>query len=283
MAGVRLGLIAVWLVALALVTGPLGWFCRAGSPVIEGLARRTCRFLLAVLRIRVQVLGRPGPEQTARLVVANHVSWIDILVLGSLEPLCFLAKREVGLWPIIGTFARLKGAVFVDRTRRRSIPAANAAMADRLRTGRSVVLFPEGTTHDGTQRGRFLTSHLACLRDRSRLEPSLDASEVQAVALAYSDPVASWIGDASLLPHLWAVASGRGFACAVVFGAPMTVRPGYDRKALGRDLQSQMEVLVSRGSTLNAVGRVRTEHEPSPAEIGGPVFGAMKTEIQDRM
>ena len=283
MAGVRIGLIAVWLIALALVIGPLGWFCRAGSPTIEALARRTCRFLLAVLRINVQTLGRPEPGQPARLVVANHVSWIDILVLGSLEPLCFLAKREVGLWPIVGTFARLKGAVFVDRTRRRSIPSANAAMADRLRTGRSVVLFPEGTTHDGTRRGRFLTSHFACLRDRFRTESDLAACEVQAVALAYSNPIAAWIGDASLFPHLWAVANGQVFQCAVVFGTPMIVRPGYDRKVLGRSLEEQMEALVASGSTLNIFSSVCAADQYSSADRGRRVFGMMSNETQDRM
>ena len=223
-----------------------------------------CRVLLGLLRIRVLRDGAPGSN--ARLVVANHVSWTDILVFGSLEPLCFLAKREVGSWPLIGTLSRLQGTVYVDRSRRRTIPAVNRTMADRLGQDRSVLLFPEGTTHDGTRRGRFLTSHLGCLRDWLRGAPVLGECSVQAVALAYSDPAAAWLGDATLLPHLWAMLRRPPMTCTVSYGRDRAVGPGHDRKGLGRLLAREIDALLE--------GVPATQPGHAPAAAGAePAFG----------
>jgi 1-acyl-sn-glycerol-3-phosphate acyltransferase len=202
-----------------------------------------CRTLLALLGVRVVVAGRPGQE--ARLIVANHVSWIDVLALASVEPACFLAKSEVAAWPLIGRLAIGHGTVFIDRRRRRLIVPANAAIAARLAAGRSLLLFPEGTTFDGHRRGRFLTSHLACLRDRFAREPGLRQAHVQAIGLAYSDPAAAWIGDDTLLPHLWGVLTRPAVTCRLTYGAPMAVAPGFDRKVLGRTLADHVECLLS--------------------------------------
>ena len=199
----------------------------------------SCRALLVLLGVRIETVGRV-PPLPGRLVVANHVSWIDILALASVEPLCFLAKREVGTWPLIGPMAIRHGTVFVDRRRRRTILAANAGLAARLAAGRSALLFPEGTTTDGRRCARFLTSHLACLA-----RPDAAPRAVQPVALAYSDPVAAWIGDATLLPHVWAVLRRPGLVCRLSYGDPIAVAPGFDRKALGRDLKVAVEDLLA--------------------------------------
>ena len=214
----------------------------AAAPV---LMRLFCRVMLRLLRVEVTVTAKPCPPAGARLVVANHVSWIDILALGSLEPLCFLAKREVASWPAIAAFARRQGTIFHDRASRRTIPATNAALAACLAEGRSVLLFPEGTTHDGMRRGRFLTSHLACLRDRFRADPALIRCPVQTVALAYSDPAAAWIGDDSLVPHLWRLLKRPRMRCSLVFGTPMMVEWDYDRKVLGRRLALDVEASLA--------------------------------------
>ena len=144
---------------------------RRGAVLADRLAVVFCRGMLWLLDVHVTVERRAVATAGASLVVANHVSWIDILAFGSLSSTCFLAKSEVDRWPVISRFARLKGTVFVDRRRRRSIPPANATMAARLAAGRTVVIFPEGTTGDGTRLGRFHASHLeaaviACRRGR---------------------------------------------------------------------------------------------------------------------
>lgn len=173
--------------------------------------------------------------------MANHVSWIDPLILFAIAPSAVLAKREVGSWPVIAALARLQATVLVDRTRRMRIPEVNRAMAERLDAGRNMLLFPEGTTHDGSRRGRFLTSHLDCLAAvRAPARPA-----VQVAALAYSEPRAAWVGDDTLLPHLWSVLRGPSLTCRVAFGLPANVPPGLDRKSLGRRLAGEVEDLLA--------------------------------------
>src|ERR1700730_16220800 len=115
------------------------WPLRLWLPVAFG------RTLAALVRLEVAV-DRAPPPQVPRLIAANHVSWLDILALCSGEPVCFLARREVEGWPAASTCARRQETVFVDRQRRRTIPAANAAMAQRMLAGPPVLLFPAGTT-----------------------------------------------------------------------------------------------------------------------------------------
>ena len=263
MAGCRAVLIGIVLLLFCCLAVPFAWLGRRPTGFAPGWPMvLCCRVLLGLLRIRVVREGGPGVG--ARLVVANHVSWADILVLGSLEPLCFLAKREIGTWPLIATLSRVQGTVYVDRERRRTIPAVNRTMADRLGQGRSVLLFPEGTTHDGTRRGRFLTAHLGCLRDRLTAPPGLGACAVQAVGLAYSDPAAAWVGDATLVPHLWAVLRRPPMTCTVSYGRNRAVIPGHDRKALGRVLALEIEALLEAVPATQAEeGQAITGAEPA--------------------
>ena len=105
MAGARAVIIVVLLIIWVVLAGPLHWLGgRLGFAADAITQRWFCRRLLGVLRIRVVIEG--CGKGRARLLVANHISWLDILVLGAVEPLCFLAKREVGEWPLIGTLAR---------------------------------------------------------------------------------------------------------------------------------------------------------------------------------
>ena len=239
MAALRAVLIAIVVLLTAVLAVPVS---RMEPRLSAAIVQRACRVLLALLGVRLRVEGAPATG----LLVANHVSWLDAMLVLSARPLCVLAKSEVGTWPIIAALAASQGTVFVDRRRRRCIPAVNAAMADRLASGRAVLLFPEGTTHDGRRRGRFHTSHLACLRSLFACVPGRLRAEVQPVALAYSDPVAAWIGDDTLVSHLWRVLQRPGMTCHLRFGTPIAVERGYDRKALGRALRGEVEALLSR-------------------------------------
>ena len=111
------------------------------------------RLLCAGLGVRVRRHGELAPR--AGLIVANHVSWLDIPVLGSLAPMSFLAKKEVGDHPLGRRLVALQGAVYVDRGRRFKIPAVNADMARTLQNGSPVVLFAEATTGDGNRLSAF--------------------------------------------------------------------------------------------------------------------------------
>jgi lyso-ornithine lipid O-acyltransferase len=166
-------------------------------------------------------------------------------VLCSVEPVCFLAKREVEAWPVVSAFARLQETVFVDRQRRRTIPAANAAMAQRMLAGRPMLLFPEGTTGDGSALRKFHSSHFAAARDLLAAASGIETVCVQPVAIRYSSPAAAWLGDATLLPHLWSLLKGEPIRCDLMFGKPLAYARGESRKAITGEAASAIAGMLA--------------------------------------
>ncbi len=243
----------IFALLLFLLAAPLQWIAlRRSWPLRLWLPVAFSRTIIALLRLRVHAERSPQPEGP-RLLAANHVSWLDILALCSVEPVCFLAKREVGGWPIASTFARLQETVFVDRQRRRSIPGANATIARRLLAGRPTLLFPEGTTGDGMALRKFHSSHFAAARDLLAMANGVDKVAVQPVAIRYSSPSAAWFGDATLLPHLWSVIKGEPIRCDLVFGQPLAFARGEDRKAIANHVASIIaEMLAAMPRTKSA-------------------------------
>ncbi|MEV0927160.1 lysophospholipid acyltransferase family protein, partial [Streptomyces spongiicola] len=152
-AGTAAVLAGLVLAPVAAVLGPAG----RGR-----LAALWCRTVMRAFGVRVRVSGAvpprrlPGlPPGPGTLVVPNHVSWLDIPLVASVLPGRMLAKREVRRWPVLGPLARLGGTLFVDRDRLRELPAVVGAVAGALRRGSRVVVFPEGSTWCGRERGRF--------------------------------------------------------------------------------------------------------------------------------
>jgi lyso-ornithine lipid O-acyltransferase len=134
--------------------------------------------------------------------------------------------------------ARLQESVFIDRHRRRTISAANAAMAQRMLAGRPMLLFPEGTTGDGSALRKFHSSHFAAARDLLATASGIETVCVQPVAIRYSSPAAAWLGDATLLPHLWLLLKGEPIRCDLVYGKPLAYARGESRKAIAGEAAS---------------------------------------------
>ncbi|MGH6834574.1 MAG: lysophospholipid acyltransferase family protein [Methylocella sp.] len=238
-------ILIVLILLLFLSFAPLQWLAlRRRWPLRLWLPVALGRTLAALVRLDV-VAARAPPPQGPRLIVGNHVSWLDILALCSVEPVCFLAKREVEAWPVVSTFARLQETVFIDRQRRRTIPAANAAMAQRMLAGRPMLLFPEGTTGDGSALRKFHSSHFAAARDVLAAASGIETVCVQPVALRYSSPAAAWLGDATLLPHLWSVLKGESIRCDLDFGKPLTYARGDSRKAIAGEAESAIAGMLA--------------------------------------
>ncbi|MBK1784226.1 lysophospholipid acyltransferase family protein [Prauserella cavernicola] len=170
-------------------------------------------------------LSVPGPVGT--LIVANHVSWLDIVGLLALEPAAFLAKREVANWPLVGEQARRLDTLFVDRWALRSLPETVAAVAARLREGRSVAVFPEATTYCSGEGGPFR---------RAVFQAALDAgAPVRPVTLSYlqgglPSTVAAFVGDDTLARSLGRVTRASGLTLRV--RAHTALAPEGDRKEL---------------------------------------------------
>jgi lyso-ornithine lipid O-acyltransferase len=229
-----------------------GW--RVGRSAAPWFQKLAC----AALGVEVRVHGRPAAG--ARLIVANHVSWLDIPVLGSVEPMTFLAKREIGAPALGGRLARLQGIIFVDRRRWRCIPAVNAEMARAMAKGEPVALFAEATTSDGTRILPFRSSHFEAIR-----QAAIDsgAAVIQPVFLDYSRlaglpvgrrdrPLFAWYGDTTFMPHFRRFVAAGATRCDVHYGQPIPVSTEARRKVLARRTESQVRALAGAARSANS-------------------------------
>lgn len=198
-------------------------------PVIAWWLRR----LASILNLEVEVQGTPVAAPA--LWVSNHVSWMDIPVLGGVRPINFLSKAEVARWPLVGRLAQAAGTLFIQRGSGDS-EQVRAAMADALRGGRNVLFFPEGTTTDGHNVRRFFPK---------LFQAAIDAGcPVQPMVICYRDgdglhPVAPFIGEDALAPHLLHILNGERIRVSVRFLAPEPAA-GADARTLALHCEEQM-------------------------------------------
>jgi lyso-ornithine lipid O-acyltransferase len=168
------------------------------------------RMLCRILGVTVEIKG-DAPQIGPCLVAANHVSWLDIVVLSAVMPCSFVAKREVGTWPLFGAMARLQRTVFVDRTKQHTTGESRDDMSVRLAANETLVLFAEGTSGDGASVRNFKSSFFAAANDDTKIMPATLAylSQWNMPLTRRQRPSIAWYGDMELAPHLWqALASG---------------------------------------------------------------------------
>jgi 1-acyl-sn-glycerol-3-phosphate acyltransferase len=228
-----------------------GW--RLGRTLTVAFHRLLCFTIDARLRLH----GAPSLAPR-RLIVSNHVSWLDIPLLGAIEPMTFLAKKEVGGAFLGRQAALLQGIVFVDRQRKRGLPEVNANMARAMRAREPVLLFAEATTSDGNRLLRFRSSHFEAIwQARADGAAGLGDAVVQPVFLHYSGlaglpvaridrPIVAWYGDMTFLPHLWRFLRAGGATCEVYYGDPIPVQAAADRKLLARETERAVRHLAER-------------------------------------
>lgn len=217
----------------AIVMVPVWLVAPAASPLGMKLSRTFFRLLLLGFGVRWRTYGEPGdPSRT--LFVANHVSWVDIPLLGSQIDAGFVAKAEVRRWPGIGKAAARIGTVFIDRRNRLAAQAQASVVRQQLSRRRGLILFAEGTTGDGSNVLPFRSSLFAAAE--------YDDLDVQPVSIVYrrrdGQPLEAdergqiaWIGEQSLLPHALELAR-HGQLRADIYFEPMF--PGGDRKQTAR-------------------------------------------------
>ena len=198
-------------------------------------AQRWGRRYLRVFGLEVETTGEPPP---AGLLVSNHLSYADILVLGAAQPLVFVAKRELRGWPGIGWVTRCAGTIFVNRNRPRDVRRVIGAFPPVVAAGVVVAFFPEGTSCDGRTVLPFHSSLLApAVRHGWPVTPAwieyaVDAGDGDATREV------CWWGDAAFAGHFWAFLSKRRIRARVTYGAPQP--PGSDRKRLAQQLRAQV-------------------------------------------
>jgi 1-acyl-sn-glycerol-3-phosphate acyltransferase len=210
-------------------------------PLITPAARRRAirqwsRRLLRMLNVDARLHGKPVLDGNV-LVVANHISWLDIFVLNAVGPVRFVAKAELARWPVAGRLIRGVGTLFVERERRKDARRVNGHAADALARGDVVAVFPEGTTTDGTELLPFKSS---------LLQPIVDAQgRVQPMAIRYRAPTGehsgapAYVGDDSFLVSFWRVTGAR--ALVVELHAPPSLAAGGSHR---RDLARSAEAAI---------------------------------------
>ena len=208
------------------------------------------RVAARIIGLRIDVVGRPVAQKSV-LFVANHASWLDIVVLGSVLEAGFITKDDVAAWPGIGLLARLQGSVFISRRRYRTRDQADQ-IAARLKDGQSLVLFPEGTSNDGRRTLTFRSGYFSVAERWSGPAPL----PVQPVSIAYvrhhglpigrnDMPAFAWYGDMELLPHLWnLMCHGGAFEARVEFHEAQSMA-GYPSR---KELAAQCHRVVAGGA-----------------------------------
>jgi 1-acyl-sn-glycerol-3-phosphate acyltransferase len=215
------------------------------------VSRAYSRALCALLRIRIGVVGSLSRKDSV-LVIANHCSWLDILVLTAVAPVVFVAKREIASWPLIGLVAKLRPTVFVDRSRRQQTADVTAAIAQRLAHGDPVVLFAEGTSSDGNRVLQFRSALFGAaeslfLKERAPvlLQPvSIAYTRIQGLPIGRQHrPLVAWYGDMSFVAHMKEIVCRGALDVVITFGEHFSYAGG-DRKALVRSLETRVRALT---------------------------------------
>lgn len=209
-----------------------------GRPCGPWVSKVAYRVFLAILRVRLEVAGEPMSRPGA--IVSNHVSWIDILALGTASRSFFVAKAEVARWPVIGLGASLLGTAFVTRSRA-DAAAQRMLFEERLRDGHRLVFFPEGTSTDGHRVLPFKSTLFAAFFS----EDADPAAHMQPVTVAYHAPEGEdprhhgWWGDMGFGGHMIKILSRpRNGTVRLTFHPPKRIADFPDRKALAAHAES---------------------------------------------
>jgi 1-acyl-sn-glycerol-3-phosphate acyltransferase len=195
------------------------------------------RWCCRILGFRTRMIGIPTARRPA-LFAANHISYTDITILGSMIPGSFIAKAEVADWPFFGWLAKLQRSVFVDRLVR-STATQRDAISERLAAGDALILFPEGTSGDGNRVLPFKSALFSAAQRGEGSPPVI----VQPVSLAYTRldgmpirrvhrPFFAWYGTVDLAPHLWSMVGLGTVEVVVEFHPPTFLVDCRSRKGL---------------------------------------------------
>lgn len=253
---IRIGLVVVCLVIVTLALLPFqlvglifDWKIRRYVP------RLWHRCACWLLGIRIRVHGHPERRRPLMLA-ANHASWKDILVLGAIADVVYIAKAEVAGWPVFGILAKLQKTIFVVREEKRRTGDQVNEIAARMNAGEIVVLFPEGTTSDGNRLLEVKSSLFGAAAAAVPHTPD-GVVHVQPVSIAYTRvhgmamgrfhrPLAAWPGDIELMPHLMGVLKEGALDVDVAFGDTVDFRTGDNRKHLSQNVTAQLRRMLIR-------------------------------------
>ncbi|MDO4936800.1 MAG: lysophospholipid acyltransferase family protein [Sutterellaceae bacterium] len=212
--------------------------------VIRRWAGRLLRWLGVKVRVNGQLDEKAAhdtgitPGKTGRLILSNHISFLDIFALDSVLPSGFVAKAEIAKWPVFGVIAKHVGTIFIERGNKRALIGIGQGMQQALKDGKNLLMFPEGTTSDGT---KLLKLHANLMEAAVRTQ-----ADVVPVVLQYKSGgeiavKAAYVGDTGLFECLWHVVTLPDLTVEITILAP---RKGDDRHALCRTVSADMAAVM---------------------------------------
>lgn len=217
-------------------------FPRLSPDQKEARIRAWAHALLERLAIKLIVIGEL-PAQGPLLLAANHISWLDIVVMHATRYCRFVSKADVKRWPLIGTLASGAGTLFIERESRRDAMRVVHHMTERLHAGDVLAIFPEGTTSDGVNLLPFHANlfQAAISADVPVLPMALRFADAQTGAHSLAP---CYIDDDTLLRSLWRTLTAPSLCAVLVVGEPQSAQ-GRDRRAWAADLRREIERLRS--------------------------------------
>lgn len=260
-ANFRLTIVFIIILTVTLIAVPIQFLLIVIAPKFSRkIPMYWHRFILHLIGVRVRVHGIASNTRPLMLV-ANHISWSDILILGSITPLCFIAKDEVKKWPGINYLSRLQRTVFINRDRRSDVANQADSIATRLVEGDVMVLFAEGTTGDGNKLLPY-KSALFGAPQSALTQDGIDEIVIQPVALAYNNlhgmplgrfhqTTAAWHGDVSLTSHFINFIKSGAFDVDVSFGDEHIFNENTKRKTIAKEVFEQTRLMFTKMRRLN--------------------------------
>jgi lyso-ornithine lipid O-acyltransferase len=239
----RAVILALLCALLTFLLIPLQWLSRfLRLPLTKTIPQFYHQAVCKFLNIKITVEGDIG--NTPNLVVANHVTWLDIPVIGSIWPVHFVAKKEVGTWPVFASLAKLQNTIFVDRGRRQSTLASRDEIRTRIQNGDTVVLFPEGTSNNGREVLPFKSTFFSVVENTNL--------RVVALTLVYETqrglpmmrrqrPSVAWVGDTEMAPHLWQFLKSGPITVRIIVHKPSK---SENRKVMAKTAHAEIKTTL---------------------------------------
>lgn len=205
------------------------------------------KMLLWLLSIEVEIIGETDHSKKSNLFISNHLSYLDIPILGSKFPMRFVAKSDVESWPIFGFLAKKGRSIFIRRNKTDSFIQKNKIL-DLLSSGDKIFIFPEGTTSDGNRVLEFKSSSFSSVENQNFI--------IQPIVIVYSNlngipinrwlrPMIAWYGDMDLKPHLSKLVGLISIKAKLIYLEPVNTQNFQNRKDLSKHLEDRIRKVYS--------------------------------------
>jgi 1-acyl-sn-glycerol-3-phosphate acyltransferase len=224
--------------------GLASFFQILSQNIRQRIMKHWSRTLLGMLNVKFEVRGCFQPaNMNGRILVANHISWLDVIALNAVVPACFVAKSELRDWPLLGWLCHRAGTLFVKRNIRRDTVRINREISDVLKQGACIALFPEGTSTDNELPGHFHSSLMQAAIDIN--------AAICPVAIRYHDGAgkangdAAFVGDMSFIQSLWKIMCSPSLHATLCYLPPL-LGEGKNRRLLAAEAQGSIHMELAK-------------------------------------